>query len=111
MTKTYLGETPVNMRQHFTYSRYTPTDWALYFIEQYGQIDGGHHKQWVIDQIARILKGTPIVGVVVSWSDGSIEYRFSTGDPSTQYKAWVREMLGEEIDGEFEYNYDEGIVP
>lgn len=30
---------------------------ALELIERYGTIDGDHHKQWVIDQIARKLTG------------------------------------------------------
>lgn len=28
---------------------------AMRLIEDYGSIDGGHHKAWVIDQIARAL--------------------------------------------------------
>jgi hypothetical protein len=50
-------------------------------IEKYGQIDGDHHKAWVIDQIARIIKGD-------------------------DYGTWVEEM---KADGE--YNYNEGIAP
>lgn len=30
---------------------------ALNLIYQYGSIDGGHHKQWVLDQVVRILTG------------------------------------------------------
>jgi hypothetical protein len=30
---------------------------AVDLIWQYGGIDGAHHKQWVIDQILRILQG------------------------------------------------------
>lgn len=56
-------------------------------IERYGQIDGSHHKQWCLDQIARIIKGD-------------------------DYDAWVKEMLGEkDSDGCYEYDYDEGIPP
>ena len=29
----------------------------LTLIEEYGSIDGGHHKQWMIDQILRELLG------------------------------------------------------
>lgn len=28
---------------------------AMDLIERYGMIDGAHHKQWLIDQIARTL--------------------------------------------------------
>jgi len=30
---------------------------ALDLIEQYGSIDGGHHKQWLLDQVVRALLG------------------------------------------------------
>jgi len=30
---------------------------ALEIALRYGQIDGGHHKMWVIDQMVRILAG------------------------------------------------------
>lgn len=30
---------------------------AMKIIEQYGWIDGDHHKKWVLDQVARILLG------------------------------------------------------
>jgi hypothetical protein len=30
---------------------------ALDVIFQYGGIDGGHHKQWVLDQVVRALTG------------------------------------------------------
>lgn len=29
---------------------------AIEVAERYGGIDGGHHKQWVIDQMIRALK-------------------------------------------------------
>lgn len=28
---------------------------AIQFIEENGMVEGGHHKQWVIDQVLRIL--------------------------------------------------------
>ena len=54
-------------------------------IESYGGIDGAHHKQWIIDQVARIIKGF-------------------------QYEQWVTEMKDGE-DGPESYSYDEGIAP
>ena len=59
----YLGEFPVDVATHPEYSKYTQADWAMLFIGKYGKIDGGHHKTWVLDQVARILKGTPAVVV------------------------------------------------
>jgi hypothetical protein len=107
--KGYLGQTPVDVKDT-KYKDYTPADWAMEFISRYGQIDGSHHKLWVLDQVARILKGTPIVIEVAKWDNGYEEYRFWTGDESKEYTNWVNEMIGDK-DGEPEYGYDEGIAP
>lgn len=57
---------------------------ALGFIERYGGIDGGHHKQWVLDQVVRSLV--------------------------SDYPAWVKaQKMGE--DGPATYDWDEGIAP
>jgi len=108
----YLGETPVAIEDS-PFKDFTPADWAMRYIENYGQIDGGHHKQWTLDQVARILKGTPVVVVLAKWEDGTEEYRYTTGDPSEKYLAWAKEMLGDydEEGEEYEYSYDEGIAP
>ncbi len=91
---------------------FTPQDWALKYIEMYGQFDGGHHKQWVMDQVVRILKGTPIILELASWENGHTEYRFETGNPSPEYITWVEDMKGFDTEsGEYQYDYDEGIAP
>lgn len=46
-----------------------------------------------------------------SWDNGHTEYRVVTDEPSAAYVAWVEAMLGTEVDGEREYEYDEGIAP
>lgn len=57
---------------------------ALQLILQYGSIDGGHHKQWVLDQVVRIL--------------------------SPDYKGWVAQHNdGEE--GPETYEWSAGIAP
>lgn len=58
---------------------------ALVLIERFGGIDGEHHKQWVLDQIARVLTGN-------------------------RYPRWVVEMKAGE-DGPNTYSWDEGIAP
>jgi hypothetical protein len=58
---------------------------ALELIASYGQDDGGHHKAWVIDQVARILTG-----------DG--------------YDAWIAAYQAGE-DGPETYSWDTGIAP
>lgn len=50
---TYLGETTVDIATT-PFAAYTATEWAMYFVECHGQIDGGHHKSWVLDQVARV---------------------------------------------------------
>jgi len=107
----YLGSFPVDVATT-SFKDYTQSDWAMYFIEYFGQYDGAHHKQWVLDQVARILKGSPITIDEARWSNGTTEYRVSVGDPSSEYEEWVRDMLGDcDDDGEYEYEYDEGIPP
>jgi len=99
----FLGETDVSD----SYLDWTPTDFALLYIRKYGQIDGEHHKLWVLDQVTRILHGTPIKVRLAKWDDGQSEPRFYLEDPPSQaYQRWVREFIN---DGE--YSYDEGVAP
>jgi len=58
---------------------------ALDLIKNYGGIDGGHHKQWVLDQVVRKLTGFG-------------------------YEAWVTGHNDGE-DGPETYIWDEGIAP
>lgn len=109
----YLGETEVAAADT-PYENFTPIDWALEYIGCYGQIDGGHHKTWVLDQAARILKGTPVLIRLAKWADGHEEYRYNLQKPPSQeYLDWVEEQKGEydtETDT-YEYHYDEGCAP
>lgn len=61
---------------------------AMTIIEKYGQIDGSHHKQWCLDQIARCL------------------LRHVGAD----YNEWVKAMCDGK-DGPETYAYDEGCAP
>jgi hypothetical protein len=108
----YLGRFAVDIK-NTPYADYTDKDWAMLFIEKYGQIDGAHHKAWVLDQVARILQGTPVVVEERRWKNGTREYDFDLAEPSKEYKKWVTEMLGKydhELQ-EYEYDYDEGTAP
>ncbi len=58
---------------------------ALEVVEQYGGIDGAHHKTWVIDQMVRALCGP-------------------------NYNAWVKHHKHGK-DGPDTYEWDEGIPP
>lgn len=100
----YLGETVLESYDGTPYEGYTPSDWALEYINSYGGIDGDHHKMWVIDQICRILKGTPIELKLAKWENHE-EYRFSTLEPSQKYLDWVQKTV------ESGYSVDEGCPP
>lgn len=65
-------------------------DEALDIITQYGGIDGAHHKQWVLDQVVRVLCG-----------DDQL------------YENWLNDYRGDydENEEEYEYEWDEGIAP
>ena len=71
---------------------------------------GSSNKQWVLDQMSRILLGTPVRVVLAKWMDGTEEHRFWTEDPSEKYTEWVKECKNGE-DGPETYGYDEGIAP
>lgn len=58
---------------------------VLDLIFEYGQIDGEHHKMWVIDQIVRIL----------------------TKD---KYNEWIKNYVYDEETGDT-YSWDKGIAP
>lgn len=58
---------------------------VLDLIFEYGQIDGDHHKTWVIDQIVRML----------------------TKD---KYNEWVKNYVYDEETGDV-YSWDKGIAP
>lgn len=107
MTTKYLGQEIVS---DHPFTKDTPEEWALRYIWQYGQIDGAHHKQWVLDQVARILNGAPITVMKATWDDGQYEYRYEV-ESSEKYELWVQNYKGEFVDGEYEYDYDEGIAP
>lgn len=60
---------------------------ALGYAWSYGQIDGDHHKMWVIDQMVRCLCGS-----------------------EEKYKKWVEEYETPLTDDDY-YSWDVGIAP
>lgn len=105
----YLGEKIVDM--HTTkYALYSQSDFAMMWIEKYTGIDGSHHKDWLLDQVTRILKGTKVIIKIAKWGNGYEEERFELDDPSNEYLDWVKEVKNGE-DGENTYDYDCGIAP
>ncbi len=63
----------------------TAREAALRIAAMYGQIDGTHHRAWVIDQMTRALLGAG-------------------------YDAWIANYRSGE-DGPHTYGWDEGIMP
>ncbi len=59
---------------------------ALEVIYNLGQVDGSHHKTWVLDQVVRHLMGD-------------------------DYEDWVAEYEGDPDDYANYYSWDEGICP
>lgn len=107
--RVYLGEEVVDIKNtHF--KGYAPSDWALYFIGQYGGFDGSQHKDWVLDQAARALHGAQPIIKLARWSDGTEEHRISLDEPPAQYDAWVAQLKDGE-DGSETYEYSTGVAP
>jgi hypothetical protein len=104
----YLGEEIVDIHKT-EFAMFSQQDWALHWIQRYGGIDGAHHKDWVLDQVVRILNGTKVIVSLAKWSNGQEEYRFRLSEPTKQYLDWVESTKCGD-DGE-EYGYDEGIAP
>ena len=80
--ESYMLETVLNMLKE----KDKEIEKALEIAFQYGQIDGDHHKTWVIDQMVRIL----------------------TGD---KYNEFVKEYETDEETGEKEWTWKNGIAP
>lgn len=110
--KGYLGERIIDTSVT-KFADFDKTDWMMYYVEAYGQIDGEHHKQWVLDQMARIHHGTPVELKMAEWLHRDryhFEVRFETGEPTQEYHDWVKSVKAGE-DGPETYGYDEGIAP
>jgi hypothetical protein len=58
---------------------------ALRIIGRFGGIDGAHHKQWVLDQVVRVLEGP-------------------------DYATWVTKQTAGE-DGPDTHDWDVGVAP
>lgn len=55
---------------------------AIRIAVRYGQIDGAHHKTWVIDQMVRALAGDyyeELIRIANSGEDGPETYSWETG--------------------------------
>ena len=74
-----------------------------------GQVDGDHHKAWVIDQMVRALTGCPMVMRDAVDAHGQ-PYRYPTQGESEEYRQFVAACRDGE-DGPDTYHWEEGIAP
>lgn len=59
-------------------------DQAIELAVRYGQIDGDHHKNWVIDQMIRLLAGDRYAAIITDakvGEDGPNTYDWDCGIP------------------------------
>ena len=82
---------------------------ALKFAFEYGAVDGGHHKMWVIDQMVRALTDCSMEKRTAVDCTGK-SYEYEAQGESEEYKQFVaNHSIGE--DGPNTYDWDEGIAP
>lgn len=117
MAANFLGRTEVPIEET-PFANNTPADWAVAYIVAYGGIDGDHHKAWVLDQVARILKGTPVIVERAEWGpseqypNGHKEWVYSLGEPSEEYLEMVKKAKYDpETDDPEGYEWSVGIAP
>lgn len=86
---------------------------AIEYAHRYGQIDGAHHKQWVIDQMVRALLECPIQEETAE-SNGK-EYKYTYQGESFKYKKMIKDYEYLSDEGKYEeekiYEWDIGIAP
>lgn len=82
---------------------------ALTVIARNGGMDGSHHKQWVLDQVVRVLCLCPRVRKTAK-SVGGEPYEYLSYGENEAYSNWLKKYrLGG--DGPYTYAWDEGIPP
>jgi hypothetical protein len=82
---------------------------ALSIAVEYGGIDGAHHKDWVIDQMARALTGCPVIEKEAKDHAGT-PYPYPIQGESEAYHSLVRDACAG-VDGPNTYAWDTGVAP
>ena len=102
-----LDKTTINTSIHKDFKKYGQLEWIALWVEMYGGFDGSHHKNWVLDQVMRIAKGTKVIVEKIQFENGKSEYLYSLDEPSKEYSDWLEEM---ELEG-FDIEEIIGIAP
>ena len=76
---------------------------ALELIAEYGYIDGESHKQWIIDQVVRMLTLCPTIKKEFKSQNDTLYY-FDVLGKSEEYKEWIHSC-------EVDYTWNTGISP
>jgi hypothetical protein len=84
-------------------------DKALELAFRYGQIEGDHHRLWVIDQMIRALTNCPVFEEQATDYNGT-PYTFEVMRESQEYLDMVWNHNNGE-DGPNTYEWDTGIAP
>jgi hypothetical protein len=72
-------------------------------------VDGADHKQWMLDQIVRILTDCPMKTATYIDVHGK-EHEYQVRGQSEAYKTWLTQYKAGE-DGPDTYDWDEGFAP
>ena len=89
MKAEYQGEIVVDVKDT-KFSNYTNEDWIVHWVEYYN-CDGAHHKEDLLMDIVRIIKGCKVIVKQASWSDGFKEYRFELSEDTETFTEWYGE--------------------
>ena len=74
-----ITRTDVAFYEFIEKSQHTRKGRAISLALRYGQIDEGHHKMWVIDQILRGLLGDAKYEEAIALYENDGEYEWDTG--------------------------------
>lgn len=89
--------------ENYLNERLSNDERILDLISCYGFIDGAHHKQWLLDQIARITMGCRVE---------KRQYTTKTGDKETYLDLGTNDTYEEWAKGEEDcFDWDPGIAP
>jgi hypothetical protein len=83
---------------------------ALKVAVEYGDYDGDHHKMWTIDQMIRVLTGSPLEKKPLRTDIHGIRYTYDHLGESDAYNAFVADYNDGE-DGPDTNEWDTGIAP
>lgn len=70
------------------FSNFSNTDWAVYFIDLFGNSGVEEDKQKALDYARSILTGGQVEILQKTWSDGAISYSFSIINFWTFFIMW-----------------------